>query len=185
MGGLGLHMAAVLAIGWGLGVSSPACAQSPAGAPPGATRIASAPYGGNAAGEALTLWRQDIPRIGDRELLGYFQQHPEQNSFPNTAFVLVLSAGQDPNRGRVVWIAYIYNDKQIRPQETWMADIAQPVMGSQINLAMVKSIGWDVEFRVYSAAIAQNLGTFPIRLDPANYRQWPTGGEALSTYKTQ
>jgi hypothetical protein len=66
-----------------------------------------------------------------------------------------------------------------------MADIAQPVTGSQINLVLVKSIGWDVAFRVYSAAITQNLGSFPIRLDPANYRQWPRGGEALSVYKTQ
>ena len=185
MGGLGLQIAVVLVIAWGLGVLSPACAQLAADAPPAATKIVSTPYRGNSAAEALTLWRQDIPRLGDRELLGYFHQHPEETSFPNTAFLLVLSTGQDLNHGRIIWVSYIYNDKQIRPQETWMADIAQPVTANQVNVALVKSISWDVEFRVYSAAITQNLGSFPIRLDPANSRQWPRGGDPLSVHRTQ
>jgi len=32
---------------------------------------------------------------------------------------------------------------------------------------------------------APTIGTVAIPLDPAHYRQWPRGGEALSVYKTQ
>src|SRR5689334_23325238 len=82
MRGLGLQIMALPVIAWRLGVVAPVSAQSTAADPPaGATKITSATYRDNGADATLTLWRQDIPRIGDRELLGYFHQHPEQTSF--------------------------------------------------------------------------------------------------------
>jgi hypothetical protein len=181
------RVTAFLIASWQVGAIYLACAQSLPGqdAAIGTTKITSEPYRLNGRDVTLTLWRQSIPPLGDLELISYFKQHPEQTSFPNTAFVLVASDGKNLNQGSIVWIAYLYNDKLIRPQETWMADLARPIAGNQAYVAVVKSIAWDIEFRLYPAALGQNLGSFPIHLDPASYERWPKASEAASMYKSQ
>jgi hypothetical protein len=117
-------------------------------------------------------------------MFNFFQQHPDQTSFPNTAFFLVASDNTNPNRGRILWADYVFNNNQIRPQETWSADLARPVEGNSATVVLCKSISWNVELRVYNVGLDQNLGVFPVQLEPTAYQQWPKAAPATSVYKT-
>jgi hypothetical protein len=72
----------------------------------------------------LTLWRQELQRPSDSELLSYFSAHPEQGAFPNTAFLVVNSPSDNLSAGKLAWARYVYVDRGIRPEEIWSADLA-------------------------------------------------------------
>ena len=160
-------------------------AQLPEGAPAPPAKVASLPHRISEREGALTLWRQPIQRISSLGLLNYFQKYPSKNSFPNTAFFLVTSIEQATDQGRIVWAAYIYNDRAIRPIETWMADLANPVSSNNTQVVLARSISDHVEIRAYEVQLDKNLGAFPVKLDPAGYESWPAGSEPAAIHTTR
>lgn len=129
---------------------------------------------------ALTLWKQELQRLSDSDLLSYFSSHPGQTSFPNVAFVVVNSPAGNLSTGKVVWITYLHNDKAIRPEELWSADLASPVSEDRAEVVVVKSMGWHVHLAVYNVQPNRALSDFPIGLAPQKYREWPQPAEPVS-----
>lgn len=136
-------------------------------------KIATHSYRIRGEDRAMTLWRQNIPLPSDSEVLSFFIRHPGQTSFPNTAFLLVVSGPGDLSKGRVVWAAYIFNNKQSVPRQTWTADVGGLASAGSIHVVLVRSVAQHVEFRVYSASEEQNRGSFPVTFDPVTFDQWP------------
>ncbi len=146
--------------------------------------ITTTTYPSGAETRILTLWSQEIQPLSGLDLLNYFSSHPGRTSFPNTAFMVVDSSAKSPSTGRIVWITYVFRDKQIRPQQNWSADFAHPPSADRAYVVLSKSTGWDVTLAVYSTALNQEIATFPIALDPQAYSRWPPSSEPLSQMNT-
>ncbi len=149
------------------------------------TKILSQPSAAAGRNGMISVWRQDIPLPEPAELESYLKQHPDQENFPNTAFLAVVSDAENAGPGRIVRTTYAY----CRPPaplsglpEAWMTALTQPNSGSHPYLVLAKATTGAASFRVYQVALEHNLGSFPIDLEPAAFERWPRAAEALSNY---
>jgi hypothetical protein len=147
-------------------------------------KLVSETYRGAGRDEVLNLWRQDIPQLG-ADVAGYLKLHPDKNAFPNTAFLLVVSRPEDEARGHIAWITYEYA-KPVSPgsglPEAWLVDMARPIRGDQLDLVLLKAMNGADQFRVYHVDLKQELGSFPIDLQPVAVERWPPAARPLSTH---
>jgi hypothetical protein len=130
---------------------------------------------------ALTLWRQEIRPLNSFEIQEYFSAHRNETSFPNTAFIIVSSSTQNLSSGDIVWATYAYHNLAIMPPELWSADLA--VSGATAYVAISRSISIHVSFGIYDFDPTRKLGSFPIKLDPKQYDQWPPAAQPLARSK--
>jgi hypothetical protein len=138
------------------------------------------------AGESrfLSLVRFDLQELHGRELEKYFRATPESTGFPNVGFAVVASdSSATPLVGSVVWIAYVFHDRMIRPQHVWSGDVALYPDSDESFVALVESRGWHVGFSIYSFNRKAALARFPLELDPTQYANWPKASVPLSQLK--
>lgn len=178
MGSLKIKLAVLFPGLWFLGLAMPAIAQQRAEI----VRMMS--YHNGTETRVLTLWRQDIQPLAGPELLNYFSSHPDRTSFPNTAFMVVDSPVNDQSKGRIVWLTFVFHDKQIRPQQNWEADLARPASADRAYVVLAKSTGWQVNLAAYSMDPHKAIAAFPIALNPQDYSQWPSPSGPLSQMDT-
>ena len=114
----------------------------------------------------LTMWEVFIRRPTAAE----FYKHKGQ--LPNTAFVIVASSGPTVENGRVVWVRYAFNNPALLPEDVWSGGIVRDTLGHCFAM-LVKSIAPNVNLWVDRLDVSNTLAQFPLRLEPANFEQWP------------
>src|SRR5262249_44948618 len=98
---------------------------------------------------------------------------PDQTSIPNLAFLLTDASVENPAQRKVVWMTYVTHDRVGLPPQLWSAEVAWHSERKEASVVVVKSMSWHVTVQVFFVDPAKELATFPLQLDPKNYRAWP------------
>jgi hypothetical protein len=143
-------------------------------------KLAAALYQDHGVSRRLTLWRLELPPLGRGEFLSYRRDHPKENGFPNTVFLLTSADAAATSEGEVLWVRYILDDLLGRPRTIWSVGIATSLSGDDAHIVLVKSVGWDVTLEVHQVSLNHPLASYPVNLDPASYESWPKSPEPVS-----
>lgn len=164
----------LLALGTAFAAPEDASAQLP-------NTISSCTYVSGGVTHSLSLVQSPIQRMNALDELQFLKAHPEQSSFPNTAFILVDSDSTPPATGKALWVWYAYVDTAIRPAQIWSGSIVVPDPDSKDTYVVIsKSISWDISLSVFHVNLNEHIGDFPLKLDPENYSDWPKAATPIS-----
>lgn len=143
--------------------------------------ISSCTYVSGGVTHSLSLIQSPLRRLKAVDELQFLRAHPEQSSFPNTAFILVDSDSTPPASGKALWIWYAYVDTAIRPAQIWSGSIITPEPDSKDTYVVIsRSISWDISLSVFHVDLNEPIGDFPLKLDPEDYLAWPKPGTPIS-----
>ncbi len=133
----------------------------------------------NGETRVLSIWQTEVLRDGF-DLVRYMKEHPDRNSFPRFALMLVESTPKDLMQGKVVWVNYF----SWRPQTSIFADVVWSKEASAAFVVVGSSLTWHVAFDVYLVQTQKELGEFPLTLQAKDYKQWPAPHEPIAQLST-
>jgi hypothetical protein len=146
--------------------------------PPDTTEVmAAVPYSVGEKERWLILVKIVIP--WDRKERAYYGLMNPDNPPFNIAFVIADSPTKEITNGKVIAITYDFFMEGSMPPPVWHGQLLWRAESREAFVVILRTTGRR-EIRVFRFDLAQELGKYPLRLEPKNRSEWPQPVPLLS-----
>lgn len=116
------------------------------------------------------------------EKFAYINRHPNGPPPFNVAFLIIDSKTKEPVEGKVVGVVFDMVFERDRPSDVLHGQLLWRAESREAYVVILK-VPVERQIRVFRIDPTQELGKYPLRLEPKNRSEWPQPIPLLSEFK--